>query len=340
MPPVFARSVPNPHPYEQALATWLLSTDASHRAMARNIMHDPRVSSEREKSFDQFVDRPVTCESLQRALVEYHKARVQTRQVPEYMYIFSRFNSGNLLCGTWSGPHRIKRDQYLVRVLDLNGLGGVLQWAKTAAMPEFAMCPGRGDDKPMADWLDLELLGKPESAQRAFVTAILVAMSRFRLVKRYEPAWATAWDRFERFAAEKPERWAQVAGVPKTAYPRWLVLLSYNIREAGTVVAPTQLDTGWNAYHFPSPLPASSGHPTPPPATGGHPMDLRDSPRATELLPEFVHCQIAHAPNHIQRIGRTDAAVSGPFAAQRRNHHDLLVLKYGPDVRAWMPDGL
>lgn len=116
--------------------------------------------------------------------------------------------------------------------------------------------------------------------------------------------------------------------------PRWVMPLRYKVREAGTIARPTQLDADWYAYHFPSP-------PQTPLAMGGHPMDL-GSPKAAQLLPEYIHKQIGHKIDHWidsgKKIGKTTQAVTANLADMRRAHHELLVSRHGPDVLGWMPD--
>lgn len=134
--------------------------------------------------------------------------------------------------------------------------------------------------------------------------------------------------------ADGPERWVSALGVYKPVHPRWFLLLKYTVREAGTVARPTQLDAGWGAYHFPSP-------PRAPLPLGGHPMDLRLSPPATSVLPEFVHKQIRHTLRHWsdggRHIGRTSAPSGGTLVAVRLTHHELLTRVYGPSVVVGMP---
>lgn len=332
MPPVFGRLSAVPHPYEPVLQSWLGSRFVGHRAMARNIMHDHRVSTAREASFDKLLEHPCSDRGLQNAIVDYFKAKVRTRTLPDYVY--SRLNGQNLLTGTPSGKHVLHKDLQLVRLLDLNGLGRMFRWAKDEkGVRQFERCPGIGDDPAQARWLDEELQGQTEARQRAFVAAVLDVLNEYRRERPFQPTWASTWAAFGSHAMAGPERWLQVFGMPRPTYPRWVVLLRYTVREAGTVARPTQLDAGWFPYHFPSPSQA-------PPAGGGHPMDLRLTPRATTLLPEYVHRQIDHLSSHVEGIGRTAGAVTGRLGNQRQAHHELLASRYGPDVRAWMASSI
>jgi len=123
-----------------------------------------------------------------------------------------------------------------------------------------------------------------------------------------------------------------VSGVA-TPPPRWLILLRYTVAEAGTLARPTILDADWYAYHFPSPPQTSL-------AVGGHPMDLRVTPRATHLLPEYIHKKIPHKLEHWTDLGgkiaRTNSPDSTGLVDQRMAHFELLVNTYGQDVLKWM----
>ncbi|MFM9959867.1 MAG: hypothetical protein ACKV2Q_01425 [Planctomycetaceae bacterium] len=296
--------------------------------MSRNLMHDHRVTPTREAAFDRFVvQRPVTTAVLQQAIVDYFHAKVRDRKRPDYVY--AAVNDANLLTGTATGRHSINKDVQLVRVLDLNGLGQVFTWAKLRKEKWFTSFPDSYDERMVATWLDARMQGRPILRVDAFVGAILAAMNAYRRVKPYQPTWATTHEAFATHVAEGPDRWLEVLGMTRPTSPRWLILLKYPIREAGTLCRPTQLDAGWYAYHFPSP-------PQTPLEVGGHAMDLRTSPSAASLLPEFIHSQIDHELRHKINIGRTTRVNAGALADQRQYHHQLLAAEYGPGVYTWM----
>jgi hypothetical protein len=168
-----------------------------------------------------------------------------------------------------------------------------------------------------------------------FVECVLRAMNEHRIEHPFQPTWATAWSAFLPHEMAGPDRWAQALGLCKVDYPRWFVLLRYRVREAGTLVRPTQLDAGWGVYHFPSPPQARL-------ETGGKCMDLNIAGAGNPLLPEFIHKQIEHTMEHWlgtgQRIGRTTRPINGNLAALRRAHYSKLCATYGPGVSAWMPE--
>ncbi len=336
MPPVFGRTHPDPHPYDDALKAWLTSADASWQSMARNVMHDHRVSEARAEAFDRFVDSPCTSAGLNRAIIDYFEEQIRHRRLPHYVY--KAVNEENLLTSGQPVP-LIHKDVKLVRVLDLNGLRFVVQWGneptrrKSTWEPTLANFPYSLTDSEVANWLDDEIgAGSPDRIERA-VSTILDILNSYTIEEEpYQPTWATTWAAFEPHENGGPERWLQVSGVA-TPPPRWLILLRYTVAEAGTLARPTILDADWYAYHFPSPPQTSL-------AVGGHPMDLRVTPRATHLLPEYIHKQIPHKLEHWTDLGGKIARTNSPYSTglvdQRMAHFELLVNIYGQDVLNWM----
>lgn len=328
---VFGRDSRTPHPYASALHEWLASSDYHYRALARNVMHDHRVSARREQIFESSMAYPRTARELEKAIVTYFETRVRTRPLPDY--VFAGFNFDNFVTNAAAHLQLIHRDVSLVRVLDITGLHTVFQWAKNRLHPVFAVYPTAWNE--VITWLDAHI-GPPNDVGQIdqFIETILEVLNSYRLVQPFQPTWATAWAGFERFATENPDVWAECLGMKKTTAPRWLILLRYTVREAGTIARPSQLDAGWYSYHFPSP-------PQAPLASGGHPMDLRAPADRVGLLPEFIHKQISHSIEHFRRagsrMGRTTSVNNNALNIQREYHLELLTKSYGSSVRRWMP---
>jgi hypothetical protein len=337
MPPVFGRSLPDPHPYDAALAS-LLAATTDERAIALNLMHDHRVSPAREREFDAFVKPPCTDVQLRLALDEYFHAKVRHRKLPHYVY--HAVNANNLLNGQVAVRPMIRGDVQLVRVLDLNGLNRVFQWAYGVrrANPRWGRTFDRfprniSDGRAVLGWLDEKM--QPRTVE-SFVATVLDVLRTHRAEKKaYQPTWATTWAAFKEHVAAGPDRWCQVLGIDK---PRacWVILLRYTVREAGTIARPTQLDCGWHQFHFPSPPGASL-------STGGHPMDISTVPPANRLRPEFIHKQPNHLLEHWLSLapnnyGRTTAPTAPSLSAQRQTHHQLLAQIYGSGVYQWLPN--
>lgn len=335
MPPVFNRYDLDPHPYDDALQVWLGSLDDTRQAMARNVMHDHRVAEMRAEAFDRFVEHPCTSSSLDEAMIDYFHDRVRTRKLPDYVY--KKLNENNLIISRGLYP-LIPKYVPLVRALDLNGLGLVCQWANEAAHRKkqwkstLSKLPVSITDASIAGWLDGELKGASSPKVERIVSDLLDIMYTFGQKQPYQPTWATSWAAFEPYKDDGPDRWLEVLGVSAPS-PRWVILLKYTVAEAGTLARPTILDARGNGYHFPSP-------PTAPLAYGGHPVDLRIMPRATDLLPEYIHKQIRHTMAHWTDAGAKIELTGTPghttLEDQRRAHHELLVKTYGSDVAVWM----
>jgi hypothetical protein len=329
MPQIFGRKNHTPHPYGDAVDAWRRSSQIGERAMARNIMYDHRVSELREQAFDKFVTKPCDGTILRRALDDYFKTHVRNRVLPDYVY--ARMNGNNLINANVSVLPDVNKDRRLVRAINLNNLAIVFQWARSTGRWErtFERFPSPYDEDAVMAWLDARMT--PIEVEE-LVGSALEVLSAYRKEFPFQPSWATTLDAFSPYTNEDADRWLQLLGVSKPK-PNWIILLCYPIREAGTIARPTQLDGGWYEHHFPSP-------PCVPLESGGHPMDLRISPKATGLLPEYIHKQIDHTIDHWNYLGalhgRTSKYRSPPLVRQRRCHFELLVAIYGPSIYDWM----
>jgi hypothetical protein len=333
--PVFGRNSATPHDYESVLDEWLLTGVSLTRAMARNLMHDHRVTDERAKWFDGFVARPCSTAGLERALKQYQKKQVVEVTPPDFAV--DTINGLNVLSGRSDGTHVINRDLQLATVLDLNLLTVPYEWART--QNKWDAFDNYDDAKPerFKEWLKSKLERVPP---RPFIAAVLDMLSEYQQVEKpHHPTWATTWDAFAPYIKHPPERWPQVVGVDRPE-GHWQIVLRYRVREAGSLARPTQLDAGWYAYHFPSPPQADV-------SVGGHPVDLVD-PGASPLLPEFIHEQVPHRIEHWDAaredgdpaIGQIAAAGSWTVADTRQRHLRRLVAAYGPGVMTWMPSSI
>lgn len=332
MPPVFGRHFQSSHPYDAALEDWSRSSNPGERALARNLMHDHRVSQKRADFFDTLVAKPVTAATLQTAITDYFNHHIRLSFAPDFVQ--SETNQVNIL----NGQHPLHRifAKDLVRVLDLSGMEPVYIWGRDHGLSAFKDFPRTSDQ--VAAWVDDELNARqrrPIPAVREFVQDLLEAMNGQRQGRAFQPVWATSWGKFSRIAKGHPNRWLEALGMHKETQPRWLIVLRYSLSNDMPLVWPTQLDAGWGGIgHFPAPPEAL-------PDCGGHPMDLRLPSRARTLRLEFIHQQIDHSIEHWIRAGSkcssTDAPTSADLAKQRICHHRLLIRKYGNSVKTWMP---
>lgn len=337
MPPVFGRSQSDPHPYDAALAQWLADGRIEVRAVARNTMHDHRVSEAREQHFDAFANRPRTGPHLRQAFLDYFRERVRHLETPDFLD--ERLNGPNIVSGGRSGQHVVNRDLEVARVLDLSGLGLVFEWARKRRIGgrTFARYPKNPNDVAVAAWLEAQLSGRSHDDRAKFVSDTLAALDAYGATYPFQPTWIVFWAEIQPHLAAGPDRWLELVGVSKASSPRWLIVLKYRLRDGGTVARPTVLDAGgWTAHHFPSP-------PQTPLGFGGHPMDLSmpalDPP--VPFVSEFIHQEVRHTITQWEEAGSWCAPTTGPspeaLEAQRVHHHQRLRQTYGSTVDGWMP---
>ena len=309
----------------------LLNGAAQMRAVARNLMHDHRVDKIRESVLRSFFRKPLDAGAFEEAVTAYRDDHVRYTATPDF--INDAVNRPNILAGTTFGEHVVSRDLELGRVLNLS-MRDFYSTARDRGVKAFASAPD-GDPIRTKSWIDVHM--EEEASRIRFVRAVLANLWPNKGTYPFEPCWVTTWDVLEAVADEPASRWAEVVGVP-AAPGDWLILLRYRVREVGTLVRPTQLDSGWNAIHFPSP-------PTTPLAGGGHPMDLGIKGCPAALRPEFIHQHIEHPPAHWETAGsRTDRVPDNEVLAerdiifQRRRHWTLLRDRDGAPIPAWMPE--
>lgn len=297
-----------------AISEWLGSNDLTARAMARNLMHDHNVSEARQRAFEQFLPEPC---NLGRAISDYFHQRVM---VPHPDFLDPALNGQN-----WVTPP----EGSLARVVDVSSFIALFQWQSSAGRePPLNSFPLMADEGMLHDWLQEQIKGDLER----FIKAFLDAWNVFQREYPRRPAWTTTWKALAPHLQEGPNRWFQVWGVPKWAFPRWLIVLRYEASQVNSLVRPTVLDFGWYPSYFPPP-------PQAPLDDGGYAVDLRTSPPPTTLLPTFLHEPMDYTIEHWVAAGRlcgwTD--VRPDLAAARQAHHELLVETYGQKVSAWMP---
>lgn len=296
------------------------------RAIACNFMHDHRITAKRLRSFKKYVPQAVDESSLVSALHAYHREKVGTRKLPEFVY--EEFNGKNILTGGQLSKHTVSKDVQLVRIVVLNALGPVFDWAKVKKLRGFLTFPGSHSPSGTADWLDGQIGGPNRAFAGSFVSSVLKAMNAYRLDRPYQPSWATTWRSLASIANQDPSRWLQLVGVSRPQAGQWCMLLRYTVREAGTLARPTSLDAGDYPFHFPSP-------PCAPLSVGGHPADLNLA-QVTGVLPEYIHKQIDHTPAHVMAVGQTGASDYATLRIQRMNHHHRLIRFYGGSILNWM----
>ena len=354
--PVFNRLDPAiEHPYERALGELLAKRssprfqDVEEAMIARNLCHDPRVTAEREREFEQLRARhggadAIDGNSLLFAAWDYFEDRIRRSESPDFLE--RALNGPNFLDVEKA---RLDPEEWLVRVFNLNGIPplyagavGDRRWAKV--FEGYGGAKGKWDIYP---WLDGKLKEADATARASFVRAVVEVLNT-KAARPFHPVWVSRWEDFRKAigwepdAPLEPERWLEVTGISTTRPGSWHILFLYRAREvvgedgrALPIVRPTILDS-YNGRFFPSP----------PAAIGGHPIDLLYDKPGRVLIPEFIHPQITVKFEHWSGAGEmlpTQALAwirketGTNIHAERQAHRSLLGLRY-QDAMGWMPD--
>lgn len=321
---LFGRSVPAE---VDTVLSELLEATPDCRALACNLIHDQRVATPRVDALCRMFPEPLTRRTFEEAIKAYRTDHVRFTETPDF--VDDQLNASNILAGTSLGEHQVSKDLRLGRVLNLSALRDFYSAARNRKIAAFVSVPD-GAPIRVKKWIDDQM---EEPRRAGFIKSVLENLWPNRHATPFEPSWATTWDALEAVADQDACRWAEVVGV-RAAREDWLILLCYTLRETGTLVRPTQLDAGWDCFHFPSP-------PTTPLASGGHPMDLGAENCHPALHSEFIHMQIHHTIEHWEAAGcraaQVKATVEPDVTKQRKRHWALLQERDGLAIPEWMP---
>ncbi|MCC6356042.1 MAG: hypothetical protein IT577_19315 [Verrucomicrobiae bacterium] len=308
----------------------LADADNEVATMGWNLLHDGRIASARFEEFEHttsaFLPAITSPSLLQDAINHYCDSRVHFSSSPDFL-------SAHLNLSNFHGEHdplpALHGSKLLTRVLNLGRLGPVFTRAKHDGVLEFADYGA----SPIVQWLDTRLMdfGLPSTGpdrdrlhQDTFLLVLLDYLNTFRKANPFQPVWATLWSEFIELDHKSPERWTALLGVRPSPTPTWLLLLRYPVRQAGKLVRPTQLDAGWYPEHSP----------VPPSARTGHPMELDATQPQRFLLPEYIHQQIDHFPNHLVGCARVGGTPKRDLRPPQIRHLGMLRARYA-DAAAW-----
>lgn len=328
MPPVFGRF----HRYDHALDEMHANGGPMQKALATNMRWDRRLKKKREKQFDRLMLKPRSAADLAQAITSYFARYVNTLIGPAFWW---SENSRNVVYDGTPNPKHLPGGTEVGTILDITGLLPVIKTAGTMGLVRPSDLPGFNRAWDEAKWNNFlePLIGGASHA--VWVGRILRILNAYRLRRPYQPIWCATWKTLEPIIEhEPPARWLEVLGVDKSTYPRWLVVLKYEVRHAQTLVRPTQLESPWErgCYHFPSP-------PNLIVTEGGRTMDLGDPARPARVtLPEYVHKQIDVEPAWYHKNGQAVRSTpTFPVGTLRDIHRNLLKMSCFADD-AWMPD--
>jgi hypothetical protein len=327
---LFGRTRSSRHRFAGDLRRYLSSMECLERAFALNVMHDDRVSRKRETEFRKIARKYVQSErvnqnsrpDLSSCIAQYYLERVHTAGAPDFLD--NSINRSNLF-------RPAVRTRKLARILDLSDLATPLRRYATESKYGMVFRRFLNGSQTYANWLDDRM--KPGSRPNT-LTAIFDCLRISAETSPFHPTWVTMLDGLEMYLAEGPDRWLEVLGMPARS-GHWLVILGYDVRDAGPLYRPTQLDAATSGYHFPTPRAIRA-------RAGGHPVDLGELNRPAALLPEWIHGEITHDISHVRRAGKTSPGFKPPpsltgLHAYRARHYGRLVSEYGHSiVESWM----
>ncbi len=334
------------HRYDDELRSMAASPAQETSALAKNLTYDNRVSEARERVLDAFVPKPCAPGDLLKGLTDYYRARVQTPDHPDYLD--PSLNAENLV-DPFGKPRRsgegaqpghdvlpvIKPNWLFVRVLDINSLVPVLQWALSRSVESWTnfLRPfvTVRDDESMCRWLDRKLLGAGPPAKNRFVATLIdIINEHVKAAPTVPPTYAMPWKPFETLVHAGPERWLEIAGEPRLTSPQWVLLLGYTAAEIGGIVRPTQLDACGDPYRCPP-------HRNAPVTCGAHPVDFGCPGAFQPLIPQYIHQPIQHTIEHWQCLGswlmRAEPIgkklTSRELSKKRERHYRRMEREYG-----------
>ena len=327
--------------------------ESEHRLVLLNLLHDDRISHARKAQVDTLLAstgpgltvppvEPAAAAQLRRVIHKYKRQRITIPGVPDY--ISPVLNGNNFVpFAKPSGKKGIHPDTLLVHVIDLS------KYVKAKGYSSLPGCPGTGAHQvEIIAWLgsyvpafpDTDVSGRSETEVDEFVERTLEAIHDYESAPRSEPVWVALWDQFRQYVHHGLSMWMKMLGMRDSVsrHPRYPLVLVYRADSVGTLVRPTQLEAGFDAFHFPSP-------PSAPPTAGGYTMDWSAMPGYREPLREFLHQRKPDRDNAADWI--LGGRLSGPTTPggaplklneTRRRHYGRLKSIHGPLPGGWMRD--
>jgi hypothetical protein len=290
-----------------------LHPEESLRAVGLNLLCDHRVGEDRAEHFYEVTGRPSTVDELKRALVRYHTEWVCAQ--PDESYLSTLRNGHNFILNS-----RLPKDLMLTNVLNVSSW--VSRVKNIAPLMGVRLEQGI---KRLAD----PSIGIDET--ELFLDDLFKAIERYRDER---PIWVARWQEFEKaIETGRTLTWNNAVGVWRRP-GSWQVVLRYPLHAVDQLIRPTQLDSGFNQFHFPSPPFSDS-------TRGGFSMGLSQAIQASPLVPEFLHPPIRFNVAHWRAAGGLCAEVrDGPDASlwlYRDRHREKLATNFSKEVFGWLP---
>jgi hypothetical protein len=320
---IFNREQNSSHPLFRYLEKMVGRKEADD-AIARNYMHDPRVSPQREQDLLDFTFeaedgkelRLADCvheEQIERGLKRYFEEHIQKTSTPHFASL-----TDNL----------VSMPEELVSVFVINGLAGMFVWAKNINTMELAnyslefqeavsslqAFPNDADPHSSKSKEFVHLMMKDDPGRSQFINIIFTIYEVYRHQFPYHPIWLTKRTEFELCctdtSTDQATRWCHFVG-KSTARKEghWVLVLRFDANHFAKKYRPTILDAG-NAFYFPAPDEA--------PVPSGLAADLKMQVQepACEFIAEWPSLQGAR----VTSSARIESFSKEPITEIRKHH--------------------
>lgn len=287
--------------------------EPSLQAIGWNLLADHRVSEERAEHFFVVTGEPSTVANLKRALDDYHRDWVCRR--PDETYLSQSRNGRNFV-----RKSSLPKGTELANALNVSG------WVYRLRTKD-----PRIGIKLESRLKDLAGPSPPADAVEAFLMELFAAINSRRDGR---PMWAARWKELVKSIDDGSCRtWNEAVGAWRRR-DSWQVVLRYPLAAVPTLVRPTQLDSGYYEYHFPSP-------PFPRPTRGGFTMALRELAVGAALVSEWIHPPIDLHIDHWIAGGRLWGVIEDETSDSlwfcRSQHRARLLRRFGRECGGWLP---
>jgi hypothetical protein len=286
--------------------------EASVRAIGWNLLSEERISDDRLEHFATVTRALRSDEELQRALVDYHRDWVCQR--PSETYSSTARNRLNFV-----DLDKVPEALELVTVINVSSWVERLQARRRTGLQLERLLGHLNAGSHEAEVI-VELLGGVFDGIKASSSA--------------RPVWVANaqqfWDSIDRAV---PATWSTSLGVWRLN-GAWQAVLSYPASAVPRLIRPSQLDSGYNQFHFPSPPCCEQPR-------GGLTMELDHRPVQGPLVSEWIHEPIDFRLEQWRAGGELLAAVHAgdwrPVTAYRDRHKSRLYNEFRGAVETWLP---
>ncbi len=264
------------------------------RAVAGNLLFDPRVDAKRGERYLSFVNswraaRKIVIGTIPTALESLNQYTLEQQNVM----------SGPEFCDASRNPGNVQQglnlQQNLLHVLNLSarftetrrGLDIIGPAEELRLFETLEKFPRQLTNYPR--WLEETM--RNTSTRTRGIEAVLAALSAYHSQAPKKPIWVTIEEEFDGNVLSDADAWLAAVGMIPVQ-DHWVVILVYPAADVPQLVRPSVLESGTHYLHFPTPRDAKSGNV----------MSLK-LPLATPPLREFIHPPIPLKSHYCQPPG-------------------------------------